>query len=472
MGQEIGESRFSVSDFAEFERRLAMETELLEAWLGDRAFSVSPPMGGFELEAWLVDAEARPAGVNERFLARLDDPLVVSELARFNVELNGAPQRLEGDALTRLHGSLHALMGRCQQVAGELACRIAMVGILPTARNTDFSLASMSPLQRYAALNEQVLRLRRGSPVVVDIKGVNRLRMTHHDVMLEAAATSFQVHLKVDAAHAARYCNASKILSAPMVAVAANSPFLFDHDLWAETRVPLFEQSVSVGGTDHVQRVTFGLGYVGESILECFTANRDRFPVLLPHLMDEPPESLAHLRLHNGTIWRWNRPLIGFDSDGTPHLRIEHRVVPSGPTVSDSIANAALYFGAVQALACRETPPEGELAFEVARHNFYEAARQGLDARVTWLDGTRMSMRELCLEEILPLAGRGLAELGISESEIGDWLGVVEGRLVSGQNGAIWQRRFLARYGPDFRRLVEAYLERQLTDLPVHEWTL
>jgi hypothetical protein len=56
--------------------------------------------------------------------------------------------------------------------------------------------------------------------------------------------------------------------------------------------------------------------YARESILECFEANRTRYPVLLPAVMDEPPESLAHLRLHNGTIWRWNRPLIGFDEQG------------------------------------------------------------------------------------------------------------------------------------------------------------
>ncbi len=470
MGQEIGESHFQPADFAEFDRRLCEETALLESWLAERAFSGSPPMGGFELEAWLVDAQGRPAGINERYLSRLAEPLVVPELATFNVELNGPPVPLQGKPLSRLHGSLAALWRRCDRVAAELDCRLAMIGILPTARDSDFTLAQMSGLQRYRALNEQVLRLRRERPLQIDIQGLDHLHTSHRDVMLEAAATSFQIHLKVDALQAGRYYNASAILSAPMVALGANSPFLFGHDLWAETRVPLFEQAVAVAGSKLAQRVTFGIGYVAGSIMECFADNLERFPVLLPHLMDEPPERLAHLRLHNGTIWRWNRPLIGFDDDGTPHLRIEHRVIPAGPTVRDSIANAALYFGAVHALATRPNAPELELPFVAARKNFYSAARHGLGATVEWLGGAQVPMDRLCLEILIPMAGAGLLDLGVAEAEVQEWLGILRERVATGVNGATWQRRFVAAHGADMPGLVLAYLEHQASDRPVHSW--
>lgn len=470
MGQEIGESQFRPADFAEFDRRLREETALLESWLADRTFSRGPLMGGFELEAWLVDRAGGPAGVNESYLARLSDPLVVPELATFNVELNGPPVELEGSPLTRLHGSLHGLWERCNRVAAEIDCRLAMIGILPTARDSDFTLSRMSGLQRYRALNEQVLRLRRARPLQIDIQGVDHLHTTHRDVMLEAAATSFQIHLKVDALHAGRYYNASEILSGPMVALAANSPFLFGHDLWAETRVPLFEQAVAVAGSKLAQRVTFGLGYVADTIMQCYAANLERFPILLPHLMDEPPERLAHLRLHNGTIWRWNRPLIGFDDDGTPHLRIEHRVVPAGPTVRDSIASAALYFGAVHALASRAAPPEDELPFAAARRNFYNGARYGLGARVEWLDGTELDMDRLCLDVLIPTAHAGLVDLGVAGSEVADWLGLLRERIETGMNGATWQRRFVAAHDNDMADLVQAYLEHQASDRPVHTW--
>ena len=341
MGQEIEASRFTQADFDAFEERLREETRLLETWFREDAFASTHKVAGFELEACLVDAGMRPAAIVEPFLERLNDPLVVPELATFNAEINGTPQRLQGDALSRLAAELEATWAHCGEAAAGLDARLAMIGILPTLAPGHLDMAYMTPLKRYRALNEQILHLRRGRRLNLDVRGRDHLHLEQQDVMTESAATSFQIHLKVTPEEAARVYNWSKVLSAPMVAVAANSPFLFGHDLWDETRIPLFEQAVSVGGSFFSERVTFGLHYVRDSVLECFQGNLIRFPPLLPQIMDEPPERLAHLRLHNGTIWRWNRPLIGFDDSGAPHLRIEHRVVPAGPTVSDSIANAA-----------------------------------------------------------------------------------------------------------------------------------
>jgi len=472
MGQEIEASRFTRADFEDFEQRLRAETELLASWFADGVFAATPKVGGFELEAWLVGPDMLPAPAVEDFLERLDDPLVVPELATFNAEINGTPQPLNDRALSHLATELEATWSRCTRAAAELDARLAMIGILPTVRPDYLDLEHMTPRRRYRALNEQILALRRGRPLTLEIHGRDRLFVEQQDVMLESAATSFQIHLKVTAAEAARVYNCSKILAAPMVGITANSPYLFGCDLWDETRIPLFEQAVSVGGSIFSERVTFGLRYVDASVLECFRANVARFPVLLPQLMDEPMERLAHLRLHNGTIWRWNRPLIGFDSAGTPHLRIEHRVVPAGPSVTDAIANAALYFGAVHELSREETPPEPRLSFLTAKANFYAAAREGLATEIEWLDGRVAPLRDVLREDLLPRARRGLIDMGIDADEADLWLGVIAERLRTGQTGAAWQRAFVAHHGPDMQGLTSAYLDRQQSGRPVHEWTL
>jgi hypothetical protein len=475
MGEEIRQTHFTSADFTDYADCLRRETVLLGRWFRDGLFSTRDRMGGFELEAWLIDAEARPAPVNAAFLKRLDDPMVVPELACFNVELNDHPQHLWGSALNRFEASLGATWNKCQRAAAELDTRLLMIGVLPTLREGELTQANMSDLKRYRALNEQVLRLREGRPLELDIQGRERLRATHGDVMLEAAATSFQLHLKVHPRDAVRAYNAAQVLSAPMVAVAANSPFLFGHDLWDETRIPLFEQSVAVGGIagarhGPLRRVTFGSGYARASLYECFLENQEHYPVLLPMPFQEGPEKMAHLRLHNGTIWRWNRPLIGFDYDGIPHLRIEHRVVPGGPTITDAIANAALFFGLVQALMIADTPIETCIPFSQARDNFYTAARHGLNAAVTWANAHRGPLRALLLDKLLPLARQGLASLEIDAADSRYYLGIIEARARRGATGADWQRAWVARHRADMTALTEAYARRQQEGCPVNEW--
>lgn len=470
MGQEIADSRFTQEDFDEFQERLRAETRLLETWFADGAFSENGGMGGFEMEAWLLNQQTQPAAINQTFLKRLENPLVMCELATFNVELNSTPVHLQGDALSRLAQELESTWVDCNRVAEELGAHLLMVGILPTLTRDRLNLDYMSPLQRYQALNDQVLKLRGGRPIELNIRGREQLQLLHEDVMLESAATSFQIHLKVGPREAGRFFNVSKLLSAPMVAACANSPYLFGRDLWEETRIPLFEQSVAVGGSDLTKRVSFGVRYVQESILECFQANLARYPVLLPHLMDEPPERMAHLRLHNGTIWRWNRPLIGFDDNGTPHFRIEHRVVPAGPSVQDSIANAALYYGMVKALVDDPDTVERRLLFERVRGNFYAAARDGLAADIQWLDRDRVNLRELLLERLLPLAHRGLSAMGVDRDEADHWLGLIRARLLSGQTGAAWQRRWVQSHGRDMTAMTRCYLDHQAKGKPIHEW--
>jgi len=472
MGQEIGSTTFTPQDFEWFEERVREETALLGEWFTERRLDGRGDVGGFELEAWLVDGQARPSPINSRFIECVGDDLVVPELASFNVELNGSPQALKGPALSAMQADLQKTWECCNRTAKGLEAELVMIGTLPTASEGEFNLNNMSSMKRYQALNEQVLRLRGGRPIELNIDGRDRLYTEHADLMLEAATTSFQIHLQVAPDEAARFYNAAKIVSAPMVAIAANSPFLFGYDLWDETRIPLFEQAVSVEGPFSPNRVTYGDGFLNHSLFECFETNRDAYPVLLPKSMSDDPEELSHLRLHNGTIWRWNRPLIGFDDSGTPHLRIEHRVVPAGPSVVDCIANAALFFGLVIELGRSEQPPESRIEFAVARDGFYQAAREGLNARITWLDGRTVGLRELLQEELLPLAIKGLNHYGLDAGDIRVYSEVIAGRLATGRNGATWQRDYIARHGRDMQALAQAYIERQRSGSPVHEWSV
>jgi hypothetical protein len=474
MGQEIGVTQFTEEVFKEYQSRLVHELEILQSQLAKKVFSDTGDICGYELESWLVDHNYYPSPINQDFLAQLNNPLVVPELSRFNIELNGKPLQLQGGVLRGLAEELGQTWQQCQDQAHELDCVLMMIGILPTIRQQDLCLANMSDLKRYRALNEQVLARRAGRPIRIRIEGRERLHLDHPDLMLEAATTSFQIHLQTAQRDALRYFNAALIAAGPLVAASGNSPLLFNADLWDETRIPLFEQSVEVGdnASQENRRVSFGRSYARESLFECFDDNLCTHSVLLPILMDCPPEQFSHLRLHNGTIWRWVRPLIGFDGDGTPHLRIEQRVLPAGPSIVDMMANSAIYFGLSRYLATLRDPPEATFSFENARNNFYLAARFGLHAKLIWLDGSINDAKTLLFEEILPMARQGLKMLAIDADDIDFYSGIMQARIHSGQTGAAWQRAYRQKYNKDSLHLVAAYLERQRSGAPVHEWEI
>jgi gamma-glutamyl:cysteine ligase YbdK (ATP-grasp superfamily) len=475
MGQEIGKTRFSETEFASFGRRLEEETRLLSRLIREGGCSGGGPVTGFELEAWLVDANLDPSPSNAEFLAAMDDPLACPELARFNVEFNNEPRRVGGPVLSELHGDLQRVWSKAGKTAESLGLNLLAIGILPTVRETELHLGNLSAMNRYRALNEQIFALRRQEPLKLEITGHQHLAVTHRDVMLESAATSYQIHLQVPLARVRDYFNACILASAPLVGVAANAPFLFGKDLWAETRIPLFEQAVDTGGfrdAAHgpIHRVSFGTGYAQHHIGELFEENLRHYPVLLPILADTPPERFAHLRLHNGTIWRWNRALVGFDPDGRPHVRIEHRVIPAGPTLADMVANTALFFGLAESFVERNF--ERDIPFALARDNFYQAARFGLQAPITDRQGEKRRLGAWVLEELLPAAEAGLHRLGLDGGDIAHYLGIIEGRTASGLTGSEWQRRFIARHPQAFAALTREYLNLQRTGVPVHQWPL
>ncbi len=466
MGEEIEAVAFTQEDAARFQRRLESETALARELFEADAFSNEGYAFGFEVETWILDHSFFPSPVNQQLLERLNDPLAVPELSRFNLELNSEPLALSGDALRQSLKALDALWRRCNEAAHGLDANLVLIGTLPTIREEDLTLANISPLNRYYALNAEVLRLRDGRPLRIDIAGRDRLVSEHEDVMLEAATTSFQVHLKTPAQLAHRFYNASVAASGPILAACGNAPFLFGKTLWEETRIPLFEQAVVVPGP---ARVSLGAGYAQRSCLELFEENLRDFSALLPIAFEEPPEKLRHLRLHNGVIWRWNRPLIGFEEGGQLHFRIEHRILPAGPSLVDMIANAAFYLELVRHLGLGSPDGDGGLPFEAARENLYAAARDGLAARLRWPGAGEIEARRLLTETLLPAARQGLADFGLDAQE---FLDIVEARIHSGQTGAAWQRAALAARDGNRFELMAAYCERQRSGAPAHEWEL
>jgi len=476
VGQEINTSDFSETDFHTFQQHLQQQTQTLASWFEEKRFVNREKLGGFELEACLVDKDCLPLCCNHDFMQAMAADYLAPELAAFNIEFNFTPQQLQHRGLYDFEQEMRQRWQRGEEVAKQLGAQLLMIGILPTIRNADLQSNNLSHMARYKALNDQVLRLRQGKPLQLDIQGQDILRLQHPDVMLESATTSFQVHFQVPLELSVRIYNASLMVSAPMVAVSANSPFFFDKSLWAETRIPLFEQSVESGGFQDaahgpMRRVTFGSGYARHSLMECFQENLDHYPVLLASKL-ESSDRFAYVRLHNGTLWRWNRPLIGQEDQrgDNYHVRVEHRVMPAGPSVLDSVANAAFYFGLSYALANDEA--QSNISFADARDNFYAAAKLGLDAHMRWQQDKKVRVTSLILNKLLPLAWEGLQLLGISQSDIKHYLGIIEQRVEKQCNGCNWQRAYVAKHGHDMVKLTQAYLQRQQSGEPVHDWSL
>ena len=473
MGQEIEKTFFTRDEYKIFRQVLEQETALLASWFEDDALSNDGLMGGFEIESWLLNESLQPAPLNKEFLDRFDSELVTPELAKFNLEFNNTPRKLSGTALSDFHEELLATWRHAEKVADSLnlSSSLLLIGTLPTLNLSDLNEHSMSDMNRYRALNSEIMDRRRKKPLHLHIQGNEVLDVYSHDVMIEASTTSFQIHTKVPVQDAHHYYNASSIISAPLVAITANSPFAFGKNVWSETRIPLFEQSIDTDNPNApFKRVSFGSGFVQDSILECFYENLKDFHILLP-IIDDNNAKLNHLRLHNGTIWRWNRPLIGFSESGEAHIRIEHRVIAAGPTFIDMMANAALFYGLQQFWAQRLKQGQALPTFEETKNNFYLAATNDLKSTVQWF-GKPTKLKALLLDELLTQAELGLNDLKICSQDIRKYLNVIESRVTNEQTGASWQRKYVSKHSSDMTELTHAYLELQRTEQPVHTWEI
>jgi gamma-glutamyl:cysteine ligase YbdK (ATP-grasp superfamily) len=401
--------------------------------------------------------------VNEAVLGRITSRDFQTELGQFNLEVNIAPHKLVGTVFSELAEELRTSLHYADRQAADAGARIVMIGILPTLDEAHMVVENFSDEDRYFLLNDQII-LVRGEDFQVVIEGQEHLATSFASIMPEACCTSVQFHLQVSPESFGAAWNAAQAISGVQVALGANSPFLFGRELWAETRIPLFEQATDFRTEElAVQgvrpRVWFGERWI-DSAQDLFDENLRYFTALLPVTSEEDPERvlaeggvphLPELRLHNGTVYRWNRPVYDV-ARGKPHLRVENRVLPAGPTTVDVIANAAFYYGVVSSLMAADEPVWRQMDFAAAGRNLHTAARYGLEAELVWPgkgDGGRVAdVRRLVLDELLPLAYAGLDALGIDPHDRDEYLGIIEGRCRTGRNGATWQSR-------QFHHLVE-----------------
>jgi CBS domain-containing protein len=474
----------------EFTRRLLQDLRAMERMLTDSLFETGVRRAGAEQEVFLVDRDWRPAPAVLPLLERLQDSHYTTEVAQFNLEMNLDPVPIGGDFLSSLQGQLDHLLGKARRAAAELDARVVMTGILPTIRKSDLGLDNMTPIPRYYALNRAMTRLR-GTDYEIHLKGTDEVYLKHDSVMVESCNCSFQAHLQVSPTEFARLYNISQVVAGPVLAAATNSPLLFGKRLWQETRIALFQQSVDTRKRGNYMRevsprVDFGSRWLRDSVVELFQEGISRHRILIATDPEENPfekidrglaPELRALRLHNGTIYKWNRACYGI-VDGRPHLRIEARALPSGPTVVDEIANAAFWYGLMLAMAASVDDVSSRIAFDDAKQNFFGAARQGLGAQFTWLDGYSAPAQPLILERLLPMAREGLLSVKTSTADVDRYLGIVEERVRTGMTGSRWILRSLAamqEHGTEGERLnalTAATVARQATGEPITRWEL
>ena len=475
-------------ELRQFTRALLADLRALEQMLAEGAIESGQRRFGAEQETVLVDADWRPAPINLAVLERLNDPHFTTELGRFNIEFNLDPVDAKGDCLARIHEQLTTLLAKGREAAAEEGAQMLLTGILPTLNQSDLTLDNMTPVPRYLALNEAVGRLR-GDEFHLRIKGRDELIVDHDNVMLESCTTSFQLHYQVEAEEFAHLYNIAQVVSAPVLCCATNSPLLFGRQLWRETRIALFQQSVDTRGqSDSMRevapRVSFGRDWVRESALEIFQEDLARFRVLLGGKVEEDPfevleaggaPDLTALRVHNSTVYRWNRPCYGVGG-GKPHLRIENRILPSGPSLIDEMANAAFWFGLMSGAGAEWGDVTERIDFAVARENFVSAARLGMGAELFWFGDKQVRSSELILDELLPLARRGLERLEVDAADVDRYLAVLEERVQSQRSGSQWIVSSLDEMGGSraegVTALVAATCERQSRDEPAHGWEL
>ena len=489
MGRDVPAITVSQQDRRRYREKVRQCLDVLARMLRDSWFETSTRQVGLEVEVNLVDDSGTASMRSPDVLDAIGDPSWAPELGRFNIEINIPPRPLCGDALDQIEAQLLASLKHADQRARDVGSRLAMVGILPSIEQADVSEDAMSENPRFWLLNEQICAAR-GEDARIAIEGPEQL-LTHVDnIMAEAACTSVQCHLQVSPEEFGSYWNAAQAIAGVQVALAANSPFLFGRELWRETRITLFQQATDTRPEElQVQgvrpRVWFGERWI-TSVFDLFEENIRYFPALLPLCADEDPVAelergsvpeLAELTLHNGTVYRWNRPVYAV-MDGRPHLRVENRVLPAGPTAADITANAAFYYGLVRALAEAERPIWTRMSFAAAGENLMEAARHGIDAHLYWPGLGVVPATELTLRRLLPMAREGLALWGVDARHADRCLDIIEQRCLAGRTGATWQAETVHQLerggrldrGAALRRMTQRYIEHMHTNEPVHSW--
>ena len=489
MGQQVVAKTFSREDRQRYRRKVRVCLDVFARMLSEARFHPERRSFGLEVELNLTDDAGEPALINAVALEAIADPAFQTELGQFNIEINVPPRLLEGTVFAQLERDARASLNNAEQRSRTVGAHMMIIGILPTIGANHLHAEMLSANPRYALLNEQIFAAR-GEDLEIVIGGVERLS-THADTIApEAACTSVQLHQQVDPDAFARYWNAAQAIAGVQVAIAANSPFFCGKELWRETRIALFEQATDTRPEELKAqgvrpRVWFGERWI-TSIFDLFEENVQYFGALLPVCDDEDPVAtlergdvpqLSELRLHNGTIYRWNRPIYDVVGD-QPHLRVENRVLPAGPTVVDILANAAFYYGLLRMIADDERPVWSQMSFSAAEENFHAGAREGIEARIYWPGIGEVPAAELVLRRLLALAHEGLSRWGVDAGDADRLLGIIERRCVTLQNGASWQSAMFHHLYDDrrnkrpeaLREMTTRYREQMHSNVPVHDW--
>lgn len=490
MGLEIDKTDFTDEDFALFGTRLRDNLKALEMTLARPGFGEGELSFGAELELYIVDKNCRPLHINQEIIAKLNDPQLTLELNRYNLEYNFSPVLIKDGCFGATQREALAAIDKINGAAAEWGGNVVPVGILPTLEQSDTGYHAMTKLARFEALTKELTDIR-GGPFTIAIEGEEKLQLAMDDVTLEGANTSFQVHLRVPAAEFGDFYNALQLVTPLAVGMAANSPTLFGHRLWQETRIPLFKQSIDCRPKDSLHpipaRVNFGNNWIRESAFELFAESALLYRPILPDYSDEDPiavaksggtPSLHEMRLHQGSIWLWNRPV--YDPTGEGHLRIELRAFPAGPSIVDMLANAALAIGLAKLLQPSIKQLLPAIPFTYAIANFYRSAQSGLDADLFWpsLQQSQPEYRKVSeiLRELLPRVPENLASMGFVEDDYRGLIDVLEERLATGQNGSQWQLKKLAELRKDMHKreaLAEMFTQYQrnsAANIPVAQW--
>lgn len=489
MGQLDIKSLGSANELRLFMRHLLRDIQAMEYMLDHDMFEKNRSRIGAEQEFFLVDKQMKPAPIGDTLMDNLDSPFYTAELALFNLEANLDPQDFKDNCLSLMENQLSELFELLKTKAGELDAHVLLTGILPTIRKTDLNLANITPKPRYRLLNDVLCNMR-GEDNRLNIKGLDELLFTHDNVLIEACNTSFQIHFQVTPENFARYYNIAQAISGPLLAISANSPLLMGKRLWHETRIALFQQAIDTRQANQSDReleprVWFGNNWVKDSVLELYQEDIARFRALFAQDISDDPfaaldrgeiPKLEALCLHNGTVYRWNRPCYGI-SDGKPHLRIENRILPAGPTPQDAIANTAFYLGMLCGYEKEVGDVTRQMDFKDAKTNFNNASMHSLESHIKWFGGKKYRFEDLLRNEMIPLARQGLLDRGINSDDVNRYMDIIEGRNDRHQNGATWMLNsynFIRNQG--FKTdnandlLTSSMLHRQANGEPVHLW--
>jgi gamma-glutamyl:cysteine ligase YbdK (ATP-grasp superfamily) len=455
----------------DFKQKLIAETLLLKQWFAHSSFTEEGLRMGAEIELFLLDEDLNPSPKNLQFISEVHKEYLIPEVGAAHLEINTPHYRLTKNCFSLLHQNILQSLNHCRHYAERDHRYLALIGSLPTATGKHHQLSYLTQKHRYNLINSSMKEHNNG-PIKISIDGVEPMQLEAESLAINGLLSAFQMHLQVGLSQSVRYYNIAQIIAGPLLALSANSPFFFNHFLWHESRVFIFNEVMTLNAFQNQKEFhccLFGENYLQSSFFELFKKNI-HFPRLISEIQDSPKEKMFHVRQQNGVIYRWNRPVIDFNQQGVPHLRIEHRGPPSGPTVVDMVANSVFYYGLMHYFYESSELIETLLPFVMAKKNFFNAAKYGLNASFYWGEHRHKVKASEVLKNLIPQAKKGLMSLNIDSDDIEFYLNILKNRVAKNSNGSNWQLQFVQRYGKDFSALLSAYLEYQYRDVTVSEW--